>query len=99
MTKRINIVLPVDTVRTIDRLVRPGERSRFIDRAVHHFVATQSQDALRKRLEAAAVRDRDIDREVTADWNEVDGQTWQQSDQNPKDQGEAKSTSRRSTRR
>ena len=34
MSKRLNIVLPETTVKTIDRLARPGERSRFIDKAV-----------------------------------------------------------------
>ena len=72
MTKRVSIVLPVDTVRTIDRFAGRGERSRFIDRAVHHFVATQSKEALKWRLEAAVVRDRDLDREVAAEWQPVD---------------------------
>jgi len=40
MAKRINIILPQDTVRTIDRLSLPGQRSRFIHRAVEHYVAT-----------------------------------------------------------
>ncbi|HYL78169.1 MAG TPA: hypothetical protein VEU96_28395 [Bryobacteraceae bacterium] len=31
LTKRINIVLPATTIRTIDRMVRPGQRSRFIN--------------------------------------------------------------------
>lgn len=105
VTKRINIVLPADTVKTIDRLTKPGERSRFIDRAVLHFAATQSQEALRKRLEMTAVRDRDLDQEVATDWFALDEQAWQQLDPNPtssKSQGSpgaAKSTSRRSTRR
>ena len=35
MSRRLNIVLPEITVKTIDRLVKPGERSRF-DKAVLH---------------------------------------------------------------
>ena len=46
MAQRINIILPEATVRTIDRLARPGQRSRFIDRAVQHYVATASAEAL-----------------------------------------------------
>jgi metal-responsive CopG/Arc/MetJ family transcriptional regulator len=42
MSKRINIVLPEATVRTIDRMVKPGQRSRFVDQAVKHFVANRS---------------------------------------------------------
>jgi CopG family transcriptional regulator/antitoxin EndoAI len=102
MSKRINIVLPETTIRTIDRLAKPGHRSRFIHEAVEHYVANRSVEALRAQLEHAAVRDRDMDREVAADWLAVDQQTWQQIEEPPRKpatRGEAKSTSRRSTRR
>src|ERR1700687_5357753 len=101
MNKRINIILPETTIRTIDRMTKPGQRSRFIDQAVQHFVANRSVEALRAQLERAAVRDQDLDREVAADWFAVDHETWQQLDQ-PKSRrktatrSEEKSTSRRS---
>jgi len=103
MTRRINIVLPEATIRTIDRMAQPGERSRFINRAVEHYIETQSAEALRKQLELAAVRDRDLDREIVSDWMIVDQQTWQQLDQKqnrPKAgiRSAGKSTSRRSIR-
>ena len=72
MTTRINIVLPESRVREIDRLVKPGERSRFIDRAVQHYIATRSPNALESRLAETAERDRDLDREVANDWFSVD---------------------------
>jgi CopG family transcriptional regulator/antitoxin EndoAI len=104
MGKRINIVLAESTIRTIGRLAKPGERSRFIDRAVQHYVATQSAEALRKRLEEAAVRDRDLDRQVADEWLPVDQEIWRRLDDSeqypkPTTRGAAKSTSRRSTRR
>ena len=103
MTKRINVILPADTVRTIDRMVRPGQRSRFIERAVQHYVATASPEALEERLKQAAIRDRDLSLEITKDWLAVDQEQWQQ----PVTQEErvptsirkgARSTSPRSTR-
>jgi|SRR5208283_4346557 len=98
--KRINIVLPEATIRTIDRMAVPGERSRFIDQAVRHYVANQSAEALRAQLERAAVRDRDLDREIAADWFAVDRETWQQLDRRrPATRGAERSTSPRSTRR
>jgi CopG family transcriptional regulator/antitoxin EndoAI len=102
MGKRLNIVLPETTIRTIDRIVKPGERSRFINQAVQHYVANRSLDVLRARLESAALRDQDIDREVAADWLAVDQQQWQQPDNSkrkPAIRAAGKSTSRRSTRR
>ena len=97
--KRINIVLPEATIRTIDRMAVPGERSRFIDQAVRHYVANQSAEALRARLEQATVRDRDLDREIAADWLAVDREIWQRLDRRESATRVAeRSTSPRSTR-
>ena len=103
MAKRINVMLPEDTVRTIDRLAPPGQRSRFITRAVHHYVITASPEALHERLKQAAIRDQDLDLEIANDWFAVDQEQWQQLDkqekrQRPPGPKRAKSTSRRSTR-
>ena len=103
MSKRINIVLPETTIQTIDRIVKPGQRSRFINQAVDHYVANRSAEALRAKLERAAIRDRDLDREVAADWFAVDQESWQRLDKpkgrrNRTTPGAEKSTSRRSTR-
>ena len=81
MRERINIVLPGSTIQTIDRLARPGQRSRFIDNAVRHYVRNCSKEALRRQLELTAVRDRDLDGEITADWFAADQHIWQQSDE------------------
>jgi len=104
MTKRINVILPETTVRTINRLARPGQRSRFIDRAVQHYLTTASAEALQERLKQAALRDQDLDLEIASDWFAVDQEQWQNLDEHEKRQStrgrkEAKSTSRRSTRR
>jgi CopG family transcriptional regulator/antitoxin EndoAI len=80
MNKRINIVLPESTIRTINRLAKPGHRSRFIDQAVQHYVAAGRAAALRTRLEEAIVRDRDLDREVMEDWSAVDREQWHNID-------------------
>ena len=102
MAKRINVILPEATVRTIDHLSRPGQRSRFIERAVQHYVTTASPQALQERLKQAALRDRDLDIEIASDWFAVDQEQWQRLN---KEEQQAKpgpkrvqSTSRRSTR-
>jgi CopG family transcriptional regulator/antitoxin EndoAI len=103
MTTRINIVLPESRVREINRLVKPGERSRFIDRAVQHYIATRSPEALQSLLAETAERDRDLDREVASDWFSVDKQMWQRLDSTGRrsraTRGGGKSISRRSTQR
>ena len=104
MAKRINIMLPESTVRTIDRMVQPGHRSRFIDRAVQHYVATASPEALQVRLKEAALRDHHLDLEIVNDWFAVDQEQWQKLDtqESPRKRAgrkEVKSTSRPSIRR
>src|ERR1700722_15902340 len=101
MAKRINVILPEATVRTIDRLSKPGQRSRFIDRAVQHYVTTASPEALQERLKQAALRDHDLDLEISQDWFAVDQEQWQKLENQEKQTiaagpKEAKSTSRRS---
>ena len=103
MAKRINVILPEATVRTIDRLSKPGQRSRFIDRAVQHYVTTASPEALQERLKQAALRDYDLDLEISQDWFAVDQEQWQKLENQEKQKvaagpKEVKSTSRRSTR-
>ena len=84
--KRINVILPEDTVRTIDRLSRPGQRSRFIERAVDYYVTTASQKALEERLKQAAIRDSALDVEIGNDWFALDQEQWQQLDDQEKRQ-------------
>ena len=101
MTKRINIVLPrKNHIQTMDRMAKPGQRSRFIDTAVRHFLSHGSTEALRTRLERATVRDRDLDRRIASDWFAVDKEAWQQLETNERREvhatrGGVKSTSRR----
>ena len=98
MAKRINVILPNTVVDTLDRLVKPGERSRFIDRAIQHYVETRSVLGLREQLKLSAIRDRDIDQEIAADWAAVDNEPWQHIDERKEKRGRAagKSTSRAS---
>lgn len=103
MTKRINVILPEATVKTIDGLSRPGQRSRFIERAVQHYVNTASPEALQERLKQAALRDRDLDAEIASDWFAVDQEQWDKLEKQEQKQAKigrsgVKSTSRRSTR-
>jgi hypothetical protein len=104
MAVRINVMLPESTVRVIDRLTRPGERSRFIDRAVRHYVSTASQRVIEERLKQAAIRDRDLDLSVVDEWLPADLAEWQRLDtQENHSRGtgpkKGRSTSRHSSRR
>ena len=80
MRKRISIVLPETTIEAIDRMARRGQRSEFINEAVKHFLSRHSAEAMRTQLEAAIIRDRDLDREIAADWFAVDAEAWRRLD-------------------
>ena len=85
MSKRINVILPETTILAIDRLVKKGERSHLIDKAVRHYVATRSLESLQERLKAASIRDRDLEVEVAGDWAATDEESWRQIDARERD--------------
>ena len=68
MTKRINIILPNETVALLDRVAVKGDRSRFIDRAVRYYIETCGKDALRKRLAEGYRATAEQDLEMAAEW-------------------------------
>ena len=47
MTKRINIVLPVQPLSILDRVATKGSRSRFISNAVQFYVESRGKQNLR----------------------------------------------------
>ena len=56
MHRRINITLPEETIRLMDRVSDKGDRSRLIDRAVRRYVSESGRANLRKRLKEGALR-------------------------------------------
>ena len=77
MHQRINITLPEDTLRLLDRTVTAVSRSRFIDQAIKHYVQTQSKKRLRTLLKEGAIARAERDLAVAEEWFPVDGETWQ----------------------
>ena len=55
MHQRINITLPEETVHLLDRKAPNGQRSRFIDRAIRHFIAAQSKKRMGAEVRAGAI--------------------------------------------
>ena len=68
MSKRINIVLPDETVALLDRVAAKGARSRFISRAVMHLVETEGKSNLRERLKVEALANAERDLAIAAEW-------------------------------
>ena len=76
MNKRINITLPAETVRLMDRITAKGGRSRLIDQAVKHYVDSRSRENLRRRLEQGAMEQAGRDLQVAADWFSLEEEAW-----------------------
>lgn len=74
--RRINITLPEDTVRLIDRVASKGDRSRLIAQAIRYYVQDTGRRELRKRLREGAVRRADRDLELAREWFLVGEETW-----------------------
>ena len=77
MHKRINITLPEETIRLIDRVSQKGGRSRFIDQAVKHYLETVGRANLKRRLKQGAERNAERDLQLTRDWFSLEEEAWQ----------------------
>jgi CopG family transcriptional regulator/antitoxin EndoAI len=76
MHRRINISLPDETVRLIDRVAAKGDRSHFIAEAVRHYIAQTGRARLKKRLKDGAVRRAERDRALARDWFLLEEEAW-----------------------
>ena len=77
MSKRINIILPDKTVAVLDRVATKGTRSRFIDRAVRHYVESQGNASLREQLKAGYRANAERDLAMAAEWFPLEEEAWQ----------------------
>ena len=77
MHRRINITLPEETIRLLDRAASQGDRSRLIDEAVREYVKKRSRAALRKRLKEGAIRNAERDIALAEDWFGIEEEAWQ----------------------
>ena len=76
MHRRVNITLPEETIRLIDRAAARGDRSRFIDQAVKHFVQEARRAKLKTLLKEGAVRRAERDLLLAEEWFGLDEEAW-----------------------
>ncbi len=76
MNTRINVLLPEETVRVLDRLAPRGSRSRLISEAVTYYVTANAKRNLAKRLKRGAVASAQRDLEIAEDWFTLDEEAW-----------------------
>jgi CopG family transcriptional regulator/antitoxin EndoAI len=66
--QRINITLPEDTLRLLDRVAPKGDRSRFIAKAVRFYVEKHSRAELRRLLKVNDLQMSGRDRRLAEKW-------------------------------
>ena len=76
MHRRVNITLPEETIRLIDRVTDRGDRSRLIDEAVKFFVQARNRGTLRKLLKEGALRRAERDLRLAEEWFVPEEEVW-----------------------
>ena len=74
MNVRLNVVLPEQTVRLIDRAVPKGQRSRLIDVAVRSYIEEKGRARLRKLLQEGAEARGERDLALADEWFALDAE-------------------------
>jgi CopG family transcriptional regulator/antitoxin EndoAI len=77
MNKRLNITLPEQTVRLMDRVAGKGRRSSLIDRAVRRYVKEETRANLRRQLAVSYKANADFDLELAEEWFPMEEEAWQ----------------------
>ncbi|TBR57660.1 hypothetical protein B4U84_16900 [Westiellopsis prolifica IICB1] len=81
MYRRINVTLPDKTLELLDQFAPKGDISRFIDEAIHNYIAQIHKHRLREQLKQGAIRRAERDRHLTEDWFALEEEAWQQNAQ------------------
>ena len=76
MHRRLNITLPEETVRLIDRIAKSGNRSRLIDQALRAFLSGKQRASLRQQLEEGARRRAKRDLALSEEWVSLEEEAW-----------------------
>lgn len=78
MSLRINVILPDETMRVLDRVAPKGNRSRVISDAVMHYVSCRGRSNLAEQLKAGALANAQRDLSIAEDWFCLEEEAWQQ---------------------
>jgi CopG family transcriptional regulator/antitoxin EndoAI len=79
MTKRINVILPAETIKVLDRVAPKGNRSRLIDQAVLFYVRTKSRENLRERLKQGYLANSKENLKLAQEWFPLEEEAWQKA--------------------
>jgi metal-responsive CopG/Arc/MetJ family transcriptional regulator len=75
-TKRLNVTLPEDVVKTLNEFAGPRSQSAFIAESVRYFAKRKKQQALARRLVEGYQATANEDLEITKSFEDVDFEDW-----------------------
>jgi CopG family transcriptional regulator / antitoxin EndoAI len=75
MSVRINVILPEETARVLDRVAPKGNRSLISD-AVMHYVSSRGRNNLAEQLKAIALADASRDLAIAEEWFPLEEEAW-----------------------
>jgi CopG family transcriptional regulator/antitoxin EndoAI len=76
MSTRINVILPEETMRVLDRVAPKGERSRLISAAVMHYVSSRGKSNLSEKLKEGYQANAARDLAIAEEWFPVEEEAW-----------------------
>ena len=76
VNQRINVSLPEETLRLLDRVAGKGDRSRLINEAVRYYIDEKGRRELRKRLKEGAIRRTPRDLQLSEEWFPLEEEVW-----------------------
>ncbi len=76
MSKQINVILPDETVKVLNRVAAPGARSRFIAQAVTHYIQSRSTANLKERLKEGYLANAKLNMELAEEWFPLEEEAW-----------------------
>jgi CopG family transcriptional regulator/antitoxin EndoAI len=74
--RRLNITLPEETIRLLDRVAAKGERSNLIAEAVAKYVTDMGKTRIKKRMRERAVERAELDLRIAEEWLGADREEW-----------------------
>jgi CopG family transcriptional regulator / antitoxin EndoAI len=76
MSVRINVILPDETARVLDRIAPRGNRSRLISDAVMYYVSSRGRSNLAEQLKAGARAHAERDLGIAEEWFPLEEEAW-----------------------
>ena len=78
--KRINITLPQNTVRLLEKTVKKGGRSNFLNRAIKFYIGEVGRSNLKKLLKERALARQEDDLRLAEEWFNLENEAWSKID-------------------